>query len=260
MNISPALASDVRSVFPPATLRLLQAALVPPVCSLPLGIVTLDAALAGGLARSAVHDIFPGRPLHPGAAAGFAAVLAGKAQAAQRGDIVWIQSVFSRSECGRLHAAGMEAFGLAAGRLTVICVPRDADVLWCMEEALACRTLAAVVGECGHAGIDLTSSRRLSLAARSGGLGILLHGAPGGQASAAATRWQVCGSPSRPDPLGGLGRPVFDLSLLKNRHGRCGRWTIAWDVHERAFVTALPLGLAATAFDRPDRALGAGAR
>ena len=151
-------------------------------------------------------------------------------------------------------------------------VSKPVDVLWAMEEALRCRALACVVAEMTGQGeaADLTATRRLALAAREGagslgpgaqnsGLGLLIRHKVTSLPSAAATRWEIAGALSRPDALGarcgGLGRARFDLSLRKNRRGPSGRWIIEWDHHERAFQPALPVGVAATALDRPDRAL-----
>ena len=69
------------------------------------------------------------------------------------------------------------------------------------------------------------------------------------------TRWQVAAAVSKPDRFGGLGGLSFDLSLQRNRRGRCGRWITGWNHDERTFVPqALSLGVAATARDRSDRA------
>jgi protein ImuA len=135
-----------------------------------------------------------------------------------------------------------------------------------MEEALRCRALACVVAELtgDGAAADLTATRRLALAAREGagssgaqnsGLGLLIRHRTTSMPSAAATRWEIAPARSQPDAYGGLGRARFDLSLRKNRRGPSGRWIIEWDHHERAFQPAIPVGMAAAALDRPDRAL-----
>ena len=95
------------------------------------------------------------------------------------------------------------------------------------------------------------ATQRLTLAARAGGgLGLLLRQRPSPLATAATTRWQVAAAPSTPDRYGGLGRTTFDLSLNRNRRGRCGRFIMCWDHHERVFLpAALSLGVAAAAFD-----------
>src|SRR6185295_9741675 len=157
---------------------------------------------------------------------------------------------------------GFDRFGLSSARLLVLRVPRPADVLWAMEDALRCRALSCVIAELTGEGAeaDLTATRRLSLAARDGvsdrvsGLGLLIRHRATAEPSAAATRWEIASAPSLPDRLGGFGRTRFDLSLRKNRRGPSGRWIIEWDHHERAFQPAIPVGMAAAALDRSDRA------
>jgi protein ImuA len=226
----------------------------PPV--LPLGIAGIDAALSGGLALGAVHEVEPAAPVHCGAAFGFALALAARATAGRRTDeVLWVETAFAAAESGRVYGLGLDAFGLSPARVLIVRVKRPLDVLWVMEEALRCRGIAATIAELTEAP-DLTATRRLSLAAReAGGLGLLLRHGAWPQASAVMTRWQVAAAPSRPDALGGLGRAPFDLSLTKNRHGPCGRWTILWDHHDRAFRDpALSFGVAALPLDRSARA------
>jgi protein ImuA len=223
--------------------------------ALPLGIAGIDAALCGGLAIGAVHELEPAGPLHHGAAFGFAVALAARALQARQGDVLWIETAFATAESGRLYGLGLEAFGLAPARVLIVRVKRPLDVLWVLEEALRCRGIAATIAELTEAA-DLTATRRLSLAAREGGtLGLLARHRAWPQASAAMTRWQVAAAPSPPDALGDLGPAAFALELTKNRHGLCGRWTILWDHHDRAFRDpALSFGVAETAFDRSVRA------
>ncbi|HVX92339.1 MAG TPA: hypothetical protein VG985_03860 [Xanthobacteraceae bacterium] len=216
----------------------------------------IDAVLGGGLALGALHEVAPAGPLHLGAAAGFLLALASRAQAAHRGDVVWIETGFAAAEAGRPYGPGLDAFGLPMARFVFVRVPRPLDVLWAMEEALACRGAAAVIATLAQDGAaDLTATRRLALAARAhGGLGLLMRQRPT-QTSAAETRWSVGAAASRPDAFGGLGRTTFALALVKNRHGPLGQWTITWDHHERSFLDpALSLAVAAASSDRPDRA------
>jgi protein ImuA len=223
--------------------------------ALPVGAPAIDAALGGGLALGATHEIAPAGPLHRGAAFGFALALAGKARAELHADaVVWIETPFAAAETGRPYGLGLESFGLALAHMLVVRVPRPIDVLWATEEALGCRGIAAVVAEVTEE-LAFTATRRLALAARrGGGLGLMVRHRVSPAPNAALTRWQVATALSRPDPYGGLGAAALDLSLVKNRHGRCGRWTILWDHHERVFVDpALSVGVAPAAFDRPDR-------
>ncbi len=117
---------------------------------------------------------------------------------------------------------GLDLFGLSSGRLLVLRVPRPADVLSAMEDALRCRALGCVIAELTGEGAeaDLTATRRLALAAPGGGE--RPHLRPGAcsirhrataEPSAAATRWEIAAAPSLPDRPGaacqGLGRTRF---------------------------------------------------
>ena len=217
----------------------------------------IDAALGGGLTCGALHELAPAGPIHLAAATGLAMALAALS-GGSRGETLWIATDFAACEAGGPYGPGFDLFGVNAARLIVLRVPRAVDALWAMEEALRCGALASVVAELTGEGADadLTATRRLSLAAREGkssSLGVLLrHRAPS-MPSAAATRWQIAAAPSEPDRFGGLGRASFDLVLTKNRRGPCGRWTITWDHHDHVFQPAIPVGVAETALDRPDR-------
>ena len=231
-----------------------SAALPEEVRPLALGVPEIDAALGGGLSCAALHDL-SAAPVHLGAAAGFALAFAALAQDKAK-QTLWIATDFGMLETGALYGPGLDLIGLDTGRLLVARVVRPVDALFAMEEALKCRALATVVVELsGEA--DLTATRRLILAAREGGaLGLLLRHKPSDAPSAAFTRWQIAAAPSVPDEFGGLGATAFRLSLNRNRRGPCGAWTLTWDHHERVF-TALSVGLAAAASDRPDQALSA---
>jgi protein ImuA len=221
--------------------------------ALALGVPAIDASLQGGLASASLHEIAPASARDLGAAAGFVFALA--AYASDGRSVLWIQTDFAALEAGNIYGPGCDIFGLPASRLLIVKVARPLDALWAMEEALKCRAMTCVITELPKDGAmaDLTATRRLTLAAREGdSFGFLLRHRPSPLASAAETRWEIAAAPSRPDQFGGLGRTAFALSLTKNRRGPTGRWLVAWDHHERAF-SALSIGMAETAFDRPDR-------
>lgn len=246
--------------------------------SLSLGVAPLDAALGGGLALGAVHEIGPAAPMHFGAATGFAVALArragrdeqnGKRQpivatlqnepiaAGQSRPVLWIEQDYAALEAGRPYGPGLALFGLPMERLFVLTVRHTRDALWAMEEALKSGAVCAVLLELvkDDGGIDLTATRRLSLAAADGGaLGLVLTHHASNRPSAAVTRWQVAAAPGARDAFGGLGAAAFALSLVKNRRGPTGRWLLSWDHHECAFAPTLSLGVAQAARDRSDRA------
>ena len=219
---------------------------------LTLGLPAIDVALGGGLACAAIHELAPAVPAQVGTTAGFALALAAL-RTANGGSALLIQTDFAAAEAGALYGPGLDAIGLPMERLILVRVPRPVDVLWACEEALKSRGVAIVIAELPHAGdaADFTATRRLTLAAQAGGgLGLLLRHRPLPIATAATTRWQVAAAPSTPDRFGGLGRITFDLSLNRNRRGRCGRFIVCWDHHEHTFLPqTLSLGVAAAADD-----------
>jgi protein ImuA len=223
-----------------------------------LGVASLDRALGGGLAGGALHEIGPAAPRDGGAATGFATALAVLALREGR-QAIWIRSDFAAAEAGELYGPGLALMGLSLQRLVVLRVPRPRDGLWAMEEALQCRAAGAVVTELMGDDADLTATRRLALAAGTGGgLGLILRHQPCRAANAAMTRWEVASACGARDGFGGLALPTFAVSLVKNRHGPIGQWRLSWDHHERAFASpsalpALSLPVAAAAFDRSPR-------
>jgi protein ImuA len=233
--------------------------------SLSLGLPAVDDALEGGLACGALHEFAPAEPgsAGAGAACGFALAVAARAAAAGQGrSVLLIQTDFGVLETGAPYGPGLAFFGLPLERLLCLRVARPLDALWAFEEALKSPSLAAVFAELPQDGTaaDLTATRRLALAARAGsGLGLLVRQRPSPEPTAALTRWAVASAPGTPDEFGGLGRTAFNLSLSKNRRGRCGRFRVWWNHGDRCFdpealTTALSRGVAAPARDRPDHA------
>lgn len=217
---------------------------------------SIDAVLGGGLACGALHELAPVAPIHLAAASGFGLATAARA-GGRGGQTLWVTTDFAAGEGGAPYGPGLDLFGLSVERLLMLRVPRPVDVLWAMEEALRCRALTSVIAELTGDGAeaDLTATRRLALAAREAcGLGLLIRHRSTAMPSATATRWQIAAAASEPDTYGGLGRTRFDLTLCKNRRGPSGRWIVTWDHHDRVFHAAVPVGVAAAAFDRSDRA------
>jgi protein ImuA len=107
-----------------------------------------------------------------------------------------------------LYGPGLAAHGLDPARLVIVAAPRDAEILWAIEEGLRMPGLAAVVGEIGR--LPMVAGRRLQLAAERSGITALLlrRWRNGGEAaaererpSAALTRWRVMALSSRDIPL-----------------------------------------------------------
>src|SRR5712671_1091679 len=193
-----------------------------------LGHAGADAALRGGLALGAVHEVFAeGR--QSAAATGFIAGLARRVAA--RRPLLWVRQDFAEIESGAL--------------------PTSAD-------ALACDALGAVVmeiwGETRQ--FDLVASRKLTLAARMSGVtGLLLRLAAAPIPSTAETRWIVRAAHS-PPRREAWGAPMLDTQLVRNRHGPNGHWIMEWKCDECLFheTPAHPQPVAAAPADRPHQA------
>jgi protein ImuA len=215
------------------------------------GIDSLDAALGGGLAAGALHEIATLREPAIAAASGFALALAAL-NGRRAAGILWIAEDMALLESGAPHGPGLDALGLAPERLLTVAAAKSRDVLWAMEEALRCRAVGAVIGEVRHETIDLVATRRLSLAAaRTTALALLLRAAPQAGGSAALTRWIVGGAAS-PGPHG-PGPPRFLAQLVRNRRGPLGTWMLEFCRRDQRFLlaSAHPEPVAAPVLDRP---------
>src|SRR6266436_1436126 len=219
---------------------------------LPFGVAAIDRVLpGGGLARGALHEILGmGGDEEDGAvAAAFAAGIVGRLAATQDGMVLWC---LPRPD---LYGPGLAAHGLDPGHLMLVRAPRDAEILWAMEEGLRAPGIIAVVGEIGV--LPAVASRRLQLAAERSGITALLlrRWRDGGQAAreralpnAAVTRWRIAALPSQP-PRGepGVGRPRWRVELLRCRDCEPACWEV-----EGADATG-HVSLAAALADRPAR-------
>ncbi|MFA7431758.1 MAG: hypothetical protein WCZ23_16490 [Rhodospirillaceae bacterium] len=215
-----------------------------------MGAATLDAALPwGGLPRGRVHQVTGGEDGFLGPVLGFAAGLAGRL-VSEDAPLLWVVQAGSADDA--LYAPGLAALGLPPGRLLVARATDPAEVLWCMEEALRCPALGAVIGQVRS--VDMTAGRRLQLAAEQGGVtGFVLPSAHGAgwreaaatPATAATTRWRVEPAPSAAVPWRGLGPPRWSLTLERCQGGLPRSWLV-----EKADATG-DLVVVATLSDRP---------
>jgi protein ImuA len=220
---------------------------------LPIGLAGIDNVLGGGLASGVLHEIAAAREAEIAAATGFALTLA--ARRTKRA-VLWIAEDMAMAESGAPYGPGLDDLGLAPERLITVVAAKARDLLWVMEEALICRGVGAVIGEIRSParGVDLTATRRLSLAAsRREGFAFLLRTMPGTEASAAATRWTVGCAPSvAAAALPGTGPPRLKLDLVRNRRGPLGSWIVEFNRVERSFdlAPAHRESVAEAAFDR----------
>ena len=159
-----------------------------------------------GLAGGRVHE------LEGDAAVGFAL----SAASATRGLVFWVGLA--------RHTSGLRARGLASfldvSRLVTVQVADRREALWAGEEALRCSGAGLVVIQTGL-GPDLFESRRLQVAAQTGGgLGLVLVRRRA-QASAAESRWHCA------QGRGDDGTAAFwTWRMLKNRRGQLREWNV----------------------------------
>jgi protein ImuA len=217
-----------------------------------LGHGEADAALHGGLAVGAMHEVFSEGP-HSAAATGFIAGLARRVTA-QR-PLVWVRQDFAEIESGALSMNGWRELGLDPRRVVIVRAVDVETALRASADALACDALGAVVmeiqGETRQ--FDLVASRKLALAARMSGVTcLLLRLAASPQPSTAETRWIVRAARS-PPRLEAWGAPMLDTRLVRNRHGPQGHWIMEWKCDECLFreAPAYPEPVAAAPADRP---------
>lgn len=234
----------------------------------PLGTSPIDRALpdeieAKPALQELVADGYGSRPAVRDFSVALAASLLHR-QADTRGMVLWCQRQRDEAEFGRLYGPGLQGLGLAPDRLIMVTGRRNTDCLWAMEQGLASRSFVAVIGAVDR--VDLIASRRLSLAASAHRTCcLLLPSRHGREPSAARTRWRVRAAPSIPDQLDekGLGRPCWQLTLERNRHGRTGHWTVEWDHAAHRFHLAAPMGnqpVAAARRNGPDKVAGRNGR
>jgi protein ImuA len=205
---------------------------------LPFGIEAVDQHLPeGGLALGALHEVTGGGKdaIDGAAAALFAAGIAART----RGQVLWC---VARQD---LFAPPIAQAGLLPDRVVYAEAGDERSVLACFEEALRHCGLGAVVAEV--AGLSMTASRRLQLAAEgSGVIGIAIRRwrrpaetAAFGQPTAAVTRWRVSALPSTPLPVPGIGRPRWRLELIRCRGGESAEFEVeACDTTGRLALSA----------------------
>ena len=156
------------------------------------------------LARGRIHEVI-------GPAADMFAVLAGASHGA---DVIWMGL---GRDIDTLCPAGFQPF-LDPARLILVQGVSRGELLWGAEQALRAEGAFAVVLDMPDA-LSFRESRRLQLAAETGGgLGIIrVHAAP--STSAAQTRWHcapVCSD-----------APSWVWRCLKGKSGEAGAWKVS---------------------------------
>src|SRR6202022_867347 len=170
-----------------------------------------------------------------------AALFAAGIAARTKGKILWC---ITRQD---LFAPALAQVGLAPDRVIYVDACDEKSVLACFEEGVRHGGLGAVVAEVAR--LSMTSSRRLQLAAEgSGTIGLAIRrwrrpaeAADFAQPPASVTRWRVSALPATPLPVPGVGRPRWQLELIRCRAGGSVDFEVeACDAKGRL---ALPSGL-----------------
>ena len=131
-----------------------------------LGIGVIDAALGGGLACGALHEVAAARETETPSATSFALSVTtcllsqscrfangrssgcpAERMAPTDRAVLWISDDLSLFENGVPYGPGLDETGVAPERLITVTAPHSRDALWAMEEALRCRVVGAVIGE-----------------------------------------------------------------------------------------------------------------
>ena len=202
-----------------------------------LGHGDVDVCLKGGLQLGVLHEVFAVAG-HEAAATGFVAGLA--ARVVDGKHLLWIRPDFSALEFGELSPTGFLELGLDPARMLLLCVSNASEGLRAAHDALSCMALGAVVIEIPGSPktLDLVASRRLTLAATQKSVTtFLLRLGAEPDASTAETRWLVRTAASSAR-AGDWGYPVFEASLIRNRHGNTGRWFMEWNCDGRIFQSS----------------------
>lgn len=187
------------------------------------GLGIMDASFPNHMfPTGAVHEFISRDPESAAATTGFMAGLLGKLMG-EYGICLWIgirPIVF---------AAALKAFGVEPHRVIFIDLAKEKDVIWAVEEALKCESLAAVVGELSE--ITFTESRRLQLAVEQSRVTGFMHRNNPRTVNtlACVSRWQVTPMASRlEEGMPGVGHPCWHVQLQKIRNGDPGEWDMQW--------------------------------
>lgn len=174
------------------------------------------------LPAGVLTEVFADEQRDSGAALGFSLGLARGLLSGRRSALIVLQLADEAQEMGVAYGSGLSHFGLDPERVVLARPKTIIELLWAMEEAIACRSVAAVIADIGsrHKALDFTASRRLSLRSASAGASVfLVRYLREREASAAKYRWRVTPAPSGAVPFDARapGPPRWQARLEKGR-------------------------------------------
>jgi protein ImuA len=183
--------------------------------------------------RGRVHEVYAADSDDVAGAGGFVALLATGVIGRGR-PLIWLRERRAVQAGGIIQAEGLiELCGTLPHDCLFVLAEGNKALLRASLDAARCSGLGAVVIEAQGCmpELDLTASRRLSLAAeKSGTTLLLLRTGAEPVASAAETRWSAVSASSQALAANAPGVPIFDIELLRQRSGPSGmRWQLEWD-------------------------------
>jgi protein ImuA len=189
---------------------------------------------AGGLAWG-VHQ-FASPAGDPAASRAFSLMLLARRLASGAARCLILQEASAHREAGAFYGPGLKALGVDPDRVVFVAAPDGREGLRAIYDALAVRAFDILIADlCDDAGLaDLSVTRRFNLSALRGRALVFLTTPDLSATSAALTRWRVASAPSSTSKRH-LGGPVLELDLVRNRHGRPGRWVLEWNSHDLRF-------------------------
>ena len=212
--------------------------------SRPVGVEDLLSTPAGAL-----HEVYAYEHRQSGVAFGFTLGLAQRLLGGGRRALLYLQLASEAQELGLPYGLGLSSFGIDPDTLVIGRPQTPVELLWALEEAIACRAVAGVIADVASypKALDFTASRRLSLrTAASGTSAFLIRYGTGREASAAKLRWHVTpvlSAADRWDPAA-PGLPRLAVEIEKRRLGsaeqQAERTKMILDWTENGFVAAHP--------------------
>jgi protein ImuA len=196
-----------------------------------------------------LHEVFADEQRLSGTALGFTLGMARGLIGGERQAILYLQLAAEAQELGLPYSIGLERFGLDPDKLVIGRIESLTELLWAIEEAIACRAIAGVIADlAGYPkALDFTVSRRLSMrAAAAGTSAFIIRYGRQREASAAKLRWRVMASLSAEQRFDAFapGPPSFVVEVEKRRLGgtsqRAENTRLTLDWTENGFVSVEP--------------------
>lgn len=192
--------------------------------------------LLGHTPKGTLHEVWSDKYTHAGALAGFTLAQAKGLLTTKRLAIIWLYLGHETGELALPYGAGLKNFGLDPNQIIMGRMTTITDLLWAIEESVACSAVAAVLADISthHKALDFTASRRLNLRAAASGTSIFIQRyGPNREASAATYRWHIAPTLSTKAPFDprAPGQSRWQVTLEKGANGNRNFWHVNWTEH-----------------------------